>query len=119
MIDGRKIDVKPVETEKAKEKANNLVVLLKNLSFKSREKDIREFFAEFEISKVHVVKDGDQPKGYAFVEFSKLEDMNAALAMKEGVMNNRKFIIIKSNRDITSENPNKHSGQTQGEGMEL
>lgn len=72
------------------------------MSFKAKEKDIREFFDGLPISRIKLVKNKEgNPSGLAYVEFSKYPALKAALDLKEGSLKGRKFQIIKSDREIT------------------
>lgn len=79
------------------------VVFLKNLAFKSSERDIRDFFHFHKldsISQIELVKKGSKTIA-AYVEFSKFIDFQAALDLRSGRMHQRDFSILRSDRPIT------------------
>ena len=51
--------------------AKNLTVFLKNLGYKSRESDLKEFFSDCQIESITIAKDDiGQPKGFGFIVFN-------------------------------------------------
>lgn len=91
-IEKRRMIVQKADSENKHNVKKNLVVFLKGLSFKAKEKDIREFFEGMPISRVKMVKNKEgNPAGLAYVEFTKYPALQAALDLKEGTIKGRKF----------------------------
>ena len=98
-IKNRNVDVQ-ISNSGAEKK--NLVLIIQNLSFKAKEEDIQNFFKDFEIEKVMINRnEKGKSNGFAFIEFKNQNDMKMVLNMKEGILFKRKFVISKSNREIT------------------
>lgn len=108
-IDSRKIDISHIDSNKKLSQARNPTVFLKNLSFKVDEADLQHFFKDLSINKIEIVKNQRGiSRGFAYVDFGSLNDLNSALEMKKGVIHDREFLILKSDREITSK---KESGE--------
>lgn len=52
-----------------------------NLSFETTEADVREFFADCDVTSVRLVHDRiqDRPKGFGYIEFKTVEGLTKAL----------------------------------------
>jgi len=58
-----------------------------NISFKAKEEDVRELFAQFgEVESVNMITDAHtgQPRGFGFVEMASEEDAKKAIASLSG-----------------------------------
>ena len=72
-VDGRKLIIKKSESDvKVREKLQ-YVVYITNLSYETREDDLKSFFTNYginNINDIHIVKDEEgSSKGFAFVQF--------------------------------------------------
>ena len=100
MIDNKRVILRECMSHKMNEKKkNNKVVLLKHLSFFVKESDIEKFFQGKLIEQIYIPKKEDgKSKGFAFVEFEHLKDYQEALEKGTGMLRNRQFQIVKSDR---------------------
>ena len=74
---------------------------MKHLSFFVKESDIEKFFKGKEIEQIFIPKREDgRSKGFAFVEFEHYKDYHEALEKGTGMLRNRQFQIVKSDREI-------------------
>lgn len=109
-IETKKIDVSPADTNKSVIQSRNMVAFLNNLAFDVNEKDITDFFKGKSINDIEIVKNARGiSRGFAFVEFSDLNDLSEALDMKTGIINGREFTISKSKREITHKKNQLHN----------
>ncbi|EGR28246.1 hypothetical protein IMG5_180460, partial [Ichthyophthirius multifiliis] len=102
---GRKINCQIAKNKEEilQNKESHYTVFLKNISFKTRESDIREFFTNYIIDQILIAKDLDgKPKGYAYVSFKDQNTLYKVLQIKKGIIKNREFEILKSDRQITN-----------------
>ncbi len=103
-LDGRTLTVEPCQSTKKVDQLG-YTVHVSNLSFKvSEPEELQTLFEkEFgEVKRVHLVKEGERTKGYAFVEFVGKEAMDNAVRAKEVKIRDRLAIIKKSSRAITA-----------------
>jgi RNA recognition motif-containing protein len=108
-IDSRKIDVSYVDSNKKISQARNSAAFLKNLSFKVTEEDLKNFFKDLSINKIEIVKNQRGiSRGFAYIDFGSLHDLSAALEIQKGILYDREFSILKSDREITNK---KESGE--------
>lgn len=105
-IGGRKVKVEHADSSKRHQQQTLQalhVAFIKNLNFKAREEDLQEFFKDFTVKQIHLVRDKKtkKPTGLAFVEFATLEDLRSAIALPEPKILGRQIDISKSDRPIT------------------
>lgn len=101
-IDLKRIDISPADTSKAMVTSRNFVVFLNNLSFDVQEQDIKDYFKGRPIQEIEIARNARGiSRGFAFVEFSNLNDLSHVLDMKTGILKGREFTISKSKREIT------------------
>jgi RNA recognition motif-containing protein len=55
-LDGRLIDVSICDQEKEKTKHRNNVGYIQNLSFKTNEEDLKEFYKNFNVKRVMIIR---------------------------------------------------------------
>ena len=105
-IGGRKVNVEHADSSRRHQQQTVKalhVAFIRNLNFKAREQDIEEFFKDFNVRQVHLVRDKKtkKPTGIAFVEFATMEDLKNAIALPEPKILGRQIDISKSDRPIT------------------
>ncbi len=79
-------------------------VFLKKLAKEVTEDDLQNFFKDYNLKKLHLVKDKltGKSKCFGYVEFGDLFKFKKVMSLEKGVLHGKEFEIHKSERPITA-----------------
>eukprot|EP00094_Tigriopus_californicus_P012433 TCALIF_12018-PA protein Name:"Similar to Eif4b Eukaryotic translation initiation factor 4B (Mus musculus)" AED:0.06 eAED:0.06 QI:0/0.5/0.61/0.76/0.41/0.53/13/359/661 len=69
-----------------------------NLSFESKEEDVKNFFSKLQVNSVRLARDGDRMRGYGYVDFEDRASLIEAFTMTEQYLGNRKIKVDVASR---------------------
>jgi RNA recognition motif-containing protein len=106
-IDNRKVSLQIADSSKNFEQAvkASLVIFIKKLSKDVVEKDLEDFFRDYKVRQIHLVRDKETKKSkcFAFVEFNDLFNLKRALELQNPKIHGQEILISKSERPITND----------------
>lgn len=105
-IDSRHVIVQMADSGKNFEQAAkaSTVIFIKKLPKEATEEDIQDYFKDYNIKQLHLVKDKftGKSKCFGYIEFNDLFNFKKALALEKGILHGKEFEILKSERPITA-----------------